>query len=318
MKLSLYSYKLPLKKPLFLKGKSISSRRGWILQLQDQYQIKLAEASPLPFFSTESFEEVQKQLYSFFLEGKKPKVFFPSVRFALSSLLGPSLSLCPLEFAQLLFDVTPKLDSSCIKIKYKPPLPDFIAWVKELKKKYPKHKIRLDINQKWSLEEGLAFAKAFKIEDFSYLEEPFSLKEELFSFSEKTGFPLALDESLQRKDKEDFFLLPSLKALVIKPTLLGGLPFSLWKKKKIPFVFSSSLESSIGLHQIARLAKRAKAPIEPIGLDTFSLFLQDTVKKPPEKKGGKLYFFTEQLQPKVLCHHFTVLFKLPMKSLLPL
>ncbi len=78
--------------------------------------------------------------------------------------------------------------------------------------------------------------------------------------------------------REDFSLedLTGVKTIIIKPTLIGSVDFciKLIEKAKtlgIKAVISSSIESSLGLNQLARLAQW-QLPNEIPGLDTIGLF----------------------------------------------
>jgi O-succinylbenzoate synthase len=80
--------------------------------------------------------------------------------------------------------------------------------------------------------------------------------------------------------KDDFKLedLNGAKAVIIKPTLIGSIDrcIELIEKAKslgIKAVISSSIESSFGLTQLARIAKW-QLPDEVPGLDTVGLFAQ--------------------------------------------
>ncbi|MDF5303298.1 o-succinylbenzoate synthase, partial [Vibrio parahaemolyticus] len=99
------------------------------------------------------------------------------------------------------------------------------------------------------------------------------------SFAINTGIAIAWDETLQDAvRREDFSLedLTGVKAIIIKPTLIGSVDFciKLIEKAKalgMKAVISSSIESSLGLNQLARLAQW-QLPDEVPGLDTIGLF----------------------------------------------
>jgi O-succinylbenzoate synthase len=129
-----------------------------------------------------------------------------------------------------------------------------------VKKHLGRYRLRLDFNRAWSLDQALRFAKHFSPNDFEYLEEPVNTFADLVRFSTLTQFPIAADESLRQGS---YLEIPTLKATIVKPTLMGTIPTL---PPHLSLVLSSSYESSLGILQIARLAN---SPI-PQGLDTFT------------------------------------------------
>jgi O-succinylbenzoate synthase len=241
----LFSYKLPLK-----NGKL---REGLILQCEDRY----GEIAPLPGFSKETLDEARLEIQDWINSGKIPTL--PSVKWGIEcaqkTLRSVHIPLCALG---------PKGGFSTIKLKLGHlPLADAISYVKE----HASHALlRLDCNKAWSLTQALEFARHFKPTDFAYLEEPVQNFKELVEFSKITSFPIALDESIH----SDWSQIPSLKAIVVKPTIVGTIP-------QIPphldLVLSSAYESGLGLLHIANQTKNSL----PIGLDTYSAFEDDVL-----------------------------------------
>ena len=231
-------------------------RKGLIIQIGDGW----GEIAPLPGFSKETFEEAKQEALDVLFDKKTPTL--PSVIFGFSSAKRPltpvRVPLCALH----------KPHSGCKTLKLKLGHLSVDEAIKLVKEYIGKYSLRLDFNQKWSLSQALSFARNFKKTDFEYLEEPVKEYEDLLYFSEETGFPIALDES--RK------LVPTVKALVVKPTLWGEIP-----KSDIPIVLSSSYESSLGILQIAALSNSNL----PQGLDTFS---PDFINPPIRVEDGYL------------------------------
>lgn len=223
------------------------------------------EIAPLPRFSKETLQEALQDAYLYIREKKPPRC--PSLRFAIESAKKtPKAFRIPLCF--LYRKKTPFPDCMhTLKVKVKNmPVQKAVELVKYLKKKA---RLRIDCNRFWSLEEACFFASHFSPEDFEYLEEPCRSEEELIAFSKKSGFPIALDESIHI----DWEKIPTLKALVIKPTLLGKIP-----EVKAPLypVFSSSYESGLGLISIAN----QWIPPHPIGLGTYFGIKEDLLINP--------------------------------------
>jgi O-succinylbenzoate synthase len=228
-------------------------REGIVLQKEDRF----AEIAPLPGFSKETLDEALQDLFSH----QKTS----SVRFALSCLKEP---LQAVKVA-----IAPKLKLGHLTVK------EAIALVKS-----KKGKVRVDCNRMWTVTQALELASVFKADDFDYIEEPVRSWDELIAFSKATSFPIAIDESIHN----DWSQIPSLKAIVVKPTLLGAIP-------KVPphlqLILSSSYESGIALLHIARLGR---ALPNPLGLDTV---FQDDLLTNPIDCNGSMFCWEPSLNP---------------------
>lgn len=142
--------------------------------------------------------------------------------------------------------------------------------------------LRLDANRAWTPAKALKFAQyvAPSLRSrIAFLEEPCQSPSESIAFSIDTGIAIAWDETLQEAVRDADFALENLlgvKTIVIKPTLIGSVyrVEALIEKAKalgLQAVISSSLESSLGLNQLSRLAHKL-LPNEVPGLDTMGLF----------------------------------------------
>lgn len=245
----------------------LKSREGLIFQWDDG----LGEIAPLPGFSKESLEEAKEELLLFVKENRPPTL--PSVRFGIACAQKPlnsvHLPLCALG---------PKNGFSMKKLKLGHL--SVLEAVELVKTQLP-HALRLDWNRQWSLEEALAFTSHFKPNDFVYMEEP---TENLIAFSETTKFPVAVDESIHT----DYSKIPTLKAVVVKPTLVGYIPQI---PSHLDLVLSSSYESGLGLLHIANLAQTHTTL--PLGLDT--VFENDLLIHPIRAENG--VFSWEKKEP---------------------
>ena len=102
------------------------------------------------------------------------------------------------------------------------------------------------------------------------------------AFAIDHGVAIAWDETLQeavRSPEFDLSDLTGVKAVVIKPTLIGSVErcvaiIERAQKLGMKPVLSSSIESSLGLTQIARFGAQQYLPNEVPGLDTIGLFKQ--------------------------------------------
>jgi len=138
-------------------------------------------------------------------------------------------------------------------------------------------RLRIDVNRAWKTDCSLKFFAQFPLDTFDYVEEPFENLADLALFPH----PLAIDESfpsdLSLKQLES---LPTLKALIYKPTIQGGisacLPVHKWAKQKgVSLVLSSSFESDLGLAYVASIAHRLEL-LSPVGIGTYH-YLNDYI-----------------------------------------
>ena len=161
------------------------------------------------------------------------------------------------------------------------PVEEEIALVKTLRHLMPTVQIRLDANRAWDLETALHFGTQVADCDILYIEEPTQDPKDGLAFTQKTGMGMALDESLHNGNLPEYFH-PGIQALVVKPTLLGGIEATLRLAEKarpyqIPLVVSSSYESGVGLNMLANLAVGLSGN-EPAGLDTHEAFQTDLLQ----------------------------------------
>jgi len=176
--------------------------------------------------------------------------------------------------------------------------------------------LRLDANQAWSFKEALDFAKALRDPSalrpqddpsitlkssrrghfIEYVEEPFKnpSPQRISDFYRATGIAIALDESLRTMEPKGLVAIEGLKAVILKPTLLGGVEKTLRfirraGRLEISAIISSSFESGIGLRILAYLARSCGG--SPVGLDTAKWFRVDLVHKRKQIrfKRGKLH-----------------------------
>ena len=143
---------------------------------------------------------------------------------------------------------------------------------------HPEARFRLDANRAWGLDEALTFCRALDPARVEFMEEPLCDFSNYDAFNNATPVSFALDESLLEQSPRAW---ENLKALVIKPSLLGGLKKSIglidWAHGAGKYaVVSSMYESGVGIHHLAALAA-AKTPDVPAGLDTYSRLLDDVV-----------------------------------------
>ncbi len=240
-------------------------REGLILQIGNGF----GEIAPLPGFSRETLEEAKEEALRLLPSFPNATPALPSVRFALDCALHPMPSSFKLSINAL---NQHREGFKALKLKLGPLL---LNEALKLLKETPKHlELRLDFNRQWPLERLLAFAGHFTPTDFAYLEEPCSNFSDLLSFSKLTQFPIAVDESIPTIP---YWEIPTLKALIVKPTILGSVPPP---PPGVELIFSSAYESGIGILHLARLCLQYN-PDRPHGLDPYTQFLEDVLPEGP-------------------------------------
>jgi o-succinylbenzoate synthase len=155
----------------------------------------------------------------------------------------------------------------------------------------PEATFRLDANGAWDLAEATRFIAGLCHLPIESLEEPLGAPDAdaLGRLQAQAGFPLALDESLPRLDPELRLAGLTVRRLVLKPAVIGGLRRTLAVAERardhgLQVVITSLLESAAGLWPVAQLAA-AVASTAPQGLAT-SDWLADDLGPAPMPTGG--------------------------------
>lgn len=143
--------------------------------------------------------------------------------------------------------------------------------------------LRLDANRSWTLEQAVAFGREIGDSGVEYLEEPLREPEHLREFFDATGIPVALDESLLELRPDELEGRREVGAVVLKPTLLGGIASARqWVARaaalNIRPVVSSCFESGVGLLALAELVWVSTRDTVPAGLDTYRWLDADVVE----------------------------------------
>jgi len=282
---SIYRYKVPFTRPIYIKEELHYYRSGLIIQLIDENKGSFwGEVCPLKGFSKESLAEAENQLievlHSVCNGGSQSldyRTLLPSVAFGIESALLPAYHKKSTTFCTLILgnkksvlNKLEKIHCRLVKLKFgKLSLDDAIEIMNKCREKNIQP--RIDFNQMWDLKKALCFAKHFPPSAFDFLEEPVSSFEDLLFFSKQTSFPLALDETLQNKDSSCLKNIPSLKALVIKPTIVGSsYAIEKWLQfPKLEIILSSSFETFIGIESIRKMASHLHLSHSGLGLDTL-------------------------------------------------
>ncbi|MCP4213794.1 MAG: o-succinylbenzoate synthase [bacterium] len=138
-------------------------------------------------------------------------------------------------------------------------------------------RLRLDANRLWSLPDAFRFAENIDTPSaIEYIEEPVAgnLPELLSLFFQETGIRTALDESLSEVEPEGLEVPDGVAALVLKPTILGGIQRTLRfieqaRDRGLAPVISSCFEVGPGFDMLRKLAASIDFCDTASGLDTM-------------------------------------------------
>jgi len=323
--IDLYRYALPLTDPLPVGGTTLDERRGLLLRVTlGNGAVGWGDAAPLPGFSSESVEEacdgarrLAPVLTGQEIGGKAIQERLaetaPSVQFAVETAvlearaevqgsppaavlgaenLSVSLNALCTSTRSALTSVGEKLRAGgfrAVKLKMgRASMDADVKRVRTLRRGLGDAvALRLDANRAWAFDDAVAIAKALDDVDVAYVEEPIATPERLPAFVEKTGWPVALDETTRERGL-DVLRDGSVRAVVLKPTLLGGVASTqAWiraaRDQEVVPVLSATYESGVGLRMLASMAA-AWAPA-PAGLSTY-VRLADDVLRPRLALGG--------------------------------
>ncbi|WP_427838699.1 o-succinylbenzoate synthase [Actinobacillus pleuropneumoniae] len=295
-KAELYRYAIPCQTGVVLRKQPLIQREGLILKLEENGKIGLGEIAPLPGFSQETLADAEMQAKMWLANQTDDlEELFPSVAFGISCALAElrnelitqgkfaSAILCDgnfTQFAQKIARIPQPLGK--IKIGFEPEKEGELA--NRLLEQFPHLTLRLDANRSFSLAQAVGFGKKIAKSNrlrIQFIEEPCFTPSFSRQFAQATGIAIAWDESVREAGfnvkAEDY-----LKAIVIKPTLTGSLAkcVNLIKQahtQGLKAVISSSLESSLGLSQLARIAAQY-TPETVAGLDTLGLMQVQLVR----------------------------------------
>ncbi|MEQ5184243.1 o-succinylbenzoate synthase [Providencia alcalifaciens] len=304
-KAKLYSFSLPMEAGVILRYQRLKTRDGLLVCLQDEDSEGWGEISPLPEFSRETLEEATADtiawLNEWVNEGTMTPSHLPSVAFGCSCALAELTSelpqqadyrkapLCSGDPDDLILSLDAMDGEKVAKVKvglYEAVRDGMVANL--LLEAVPELKLRLDANRSWTRAKADGFAKYVNPDyraRIAFLEEPCKTREESLQFSAETGIAIAWDESV-REEGFKVEAQPGVAAIIIKPTLTGSLSYcrSLVEQAHqlgMQAVISSSIESSFGLTQLARVANWLTPNTIP-GLDTVSLIQSQLVRPWPQ------------------------------------
>ncbi|WP_375320860.1 o-succinylbenzoate synthase [Aliivibrio logei] len=292
----IYQYQLPMDSGVILREQRLQQRDGLVIELSDGARFGKGEIAPLPEFNQETLEQAREDLQSVtqaWLNGEELDLDAncPSVAFGFSMALlelegglpqdgnYQAAPLCSGDPDDLVVKLNEMSGRKIAKIKvglYEAIRDGMVAnMFLEL---IPDLSLRLDANRGWTPKKAEQFANYVNPQFRSrieFLEEPCHTPQESLEFTEATGIAIAWDETV-RDDGFEVTAQDGVKAIVIKPTMVGSIAKCIELIEKahqlgMQAVISSSIESSLALTQLARLAAW-KTPDTIPGLDTIDLF----------------------------------------------
>ncbi|CNK31964.1 O-succinylbenzoate synthase [Yersinia enterocolitica] len=302
---TLYRYSIPMDAGVILRHQRLKNRDGLLVKLQQGEQSGWGEIAPLPEFSQETLAEAQMAATSWlqsWVKGESADLgALPSVAFGLSCALAELDQRLPLAadyrkaplctgdpdelFAVL--QALPGEKVAKVKVGLYEAVRDGMI-VNVLLEALPDLTLRLDANRSWTRAKADGFAKYVNPElrsRIAFLEEPCKTRAESREFARETGIAIAWDESVREADFQ-VEAEPGVAAIVIKPTLVGSIArcqqlVQQAHQAGLVAVISSSIESSLGLTQLARLAHWLTPSTVP-GLDTLELMQAQLLRPWPE------------------------------------
>ncbi|KGM27244.1 o-succinylbenzoate synthase [Photorhabdus luminescens] len=301
---TLYRFRLPMEAGVILRYQRLKTRDGFLIHLQENGQQGWGEIAPLPEFSKETVEQAGEAAVAWLkrwrLGAEPDESELPSVAFGISCALAElqgklpqdadyrKAPLCNGDPDELIVRISNMSGQKVAKVKiglYEAVRDGMVVNV--LLEAIPDLSLRLDANRSWSRAKADSFAKYVNPDyrhRIAFLEEPCQTPEQSLSFARDTGIAIAWDESV-RDEGFEVEAQAGVTAIVIKPTLIGSLSrccqlISAAHNAGLEAVISSSIETSFGLTQLARIAHWLTPATIP-GLDTLELIQSQLVRRWP-------------------------------------
>ena len=203
-----------------------------------------------------------------------------------------------------------------VKIKVAEPGQDLNADLEriwQVRRLYPKAKLRLDANGGWSVEQAVAIAGAM-VENgvpLDYLEQPCASIGELAELRvilKRNSFlvKVAADESVRKvTDPQAVVMAGAADVLVLKAAPLGGVTraMQIAAESGLACAVSSALESSVGLAMGLHLAASLPDFGLAAGLGTAALLAADVTENPLLPVDGELVVRRVHPSPRLLAEH---------------
>ncbi|MFP2768834.1 o-succinylbenzoic acid (OSB) synthetase [Oceanisphaera sp. KMM 10153] len=266
MQIAVYAYELPLTMRLAINGTSLSRRRGFYVDINGHW----GEIAPLPGESLVDAEQDVLAACRRLSQGREHGARLPSVQFGLDCALagvsemdGDTASSLPLlEGAR-----DPIIRSWRCRREH-----PSRAWltltgdvqhdaglVRELTLLAPSLRLVLDAGGRLSPEQMTGLWQRIDGERVDWLLDPAADMDAGQQLAERHGWPVAFD--LARYAGTDYCVFDELKALVLRPSQLGGLALCRQlieqaRRQGLEVMLADSLESGLGCRQLAHLSQQ--------------------------------------------------------------
>lgn len=302
MHIAVYGYELPLTMALTIKGTPLGRRRGLYVCIEGRW----GEVAPLPGESRESLEEARDELLAAcerLAQGEPHGARLPSVQFGLDCALtaiqgepAPSLPLLegerePIIRAWRCRRVHPQRAWLTLtgEVQHDAGL------VRELTLLVPGLQLVLDAGGRLGEEQLEGLWRRIDPGRIDWLLDPAADMADSQRLAEGHGWPVAFD--LGRHASPDYPLFEQLKALVLRPTQLGGLALcrelaGQAQARGLEVVVADSLESGLGNAQLALLSHRW-APGRAAMLDRLRYLLNKGIDSNGQPDPGRLTLLRE-------------------------
>ncbi len=166
---------------------------------------------------------------------------------------------------------------TCMKLKVGGEWAEEFATIRSLRKGFPDVALRLDVNAAWTLPEAKMRLSLLEGLGIQFVEQP--VAPGVMARLVDSPVPIAADESLHseagRSALEPLLTAGGLRAVVLKPTVLGGffacLKLEQWARRhKVIAIASHCFEGPVGTAAVAELALALDAPIAA-GVDEHAM-----------------------------------------------
>ena len=292
-KWSVWSYQIPLRKPLAVLGGAGTTRKGWILGRFNKYLSKweYGEISPIENFHKIELFDVYKDISNTVRNKSKPTTALVKTVFdvwntpstdgtvSINSLLDSNSN-------------TSTIEQRTIKVKVgRQSLEHDIEWFTSLQRNHPQVIWRIDCNRQWTLDQLRTFWRICDPTTIEYIEDPLCDPALLEYVPE---IPIALDESLL--EFQTLLDCPNVTAAIIKPTLHLNWQQLLTRYPTVKGVISSTFEGSLGIWGLGQLALN-HIHNGTHGLGTLDWFAEEIVAPPLHYTMQELYLPSKAPSP---------------------
>lgn len=289
MQIAVYGYELPLTMQLTINGTPLSRRRGLFVCIDHHW----GEIAPLPGQSRETLADAEQDLLAAcqrLSQGREHGARLPSVQFGLDCALA-GVSAMSGETAPSLPLLEGARDPIVRAWRCRRSHPNR-AWltltgdvqhdaglVRELTLLAPSLRLVLDAGGRLSPEQVAGLWQRIDGDRIDWLLDPAADMHTGQQLAAQHGWPVAFDPA--RHAGTDYMPFPQLKALVLRPSQLGGLDLCQQlveqaRRRGLEVMIADSLESGLGSRQLARLSQQWN-PGQPVALGRCRYLLNQGV-----------------------------------------